>query len=410
VHYIKIKNLTGRPIIFSCRKTIKPGITTLYLPHYSLYELERLNESKQIEILEFISEEKSDSQISISHDFSILSVIQRENCNEKIDLGIQLIGAPLAWQKTKGEGVGVLVIDTGVDASHIDLKNRIKFGISFVGRNPDDWNDALGHGTLVSGIVGAEDNGVGVIGVAPECNLLIAKVISNQGTGNPKAIKDAIEWAIQKKDELGIHILNMSLGSPSPCDIVKIALIKARKAGLIVVCASGNNGNGQLANYPGKYAEEGLCICIGAIDNNKTIAKFSNTGKDAISFAAPGVNIYSTYLNNTYATMSGTSFSAPIISGLCALIYSRHKADFENNPTPYTNLDMMIKYLRNFIKKEDNGFQDLKNNNFGWGIPQITENNIEMLHFRGEENTGTEETENNLSKEESINIENEPLN
>jgi subtilisin family serine protease len=381
VYYIKVRNLTDSNIELPCNRIIRTGISKVVLNQIPRDLLESLQESGQLEILECSELIKDANKVHLAQDFSILSVIRRLEATEKIDLGVQLVGAPLAWNKTKGEGIGVLVIDTGIDNSHIDLMNNVKSGMAFVGKNPNDWKDHLGHGTLVAGIVGAEDNGAGVIGVAPKCNIYAAKVIDNSGVGSPKAIKDAIEWAIEKKTELGIHIINMSLGSPTPCDIIKAALIRARKAGLIVVCASGNNGNGQLANYPGKYAEEGLCICVSAIDNNKQIAKFSNTGKEAITFAAPGVNIYSTYINNTYATMSGTSFAAPIISGLCALVYAKHKDEFDNNPTPHTNLDIMIKRVRKLVDVDTNNFQDLKNNNFGWGIPQITEANIEILQY-----------------------------
>lgn len=382
--YIKIENLTKKNILFYSLNPIKPGINILYLPHYPLYELERLQKNKKIRIIEFISDTTDDKLFCLDQSYSVLQTFERGSSTEKIDLGIQLVGAPLLWESTRGEGIGVLVVDTGIQSAHPDLVNNVKGGVNFIDRNKNDYVDVIGHGTLVSGIIGAEDNGIGVIGVAPKCNLYAAKVISNNGAGNPNSVKSAIDWAIENKDALGIHIINMSLGSSTPCDPVKAALIRARKAGLIVVCASGNSGNDKPANYPGKYAENGLCICVSAIDNNKQLAKFSNTGKDVISFAAPGVNIYSTYLNGTYATMSGTSFAAPIITGLCALIYSKHKNEFLNNPTPHTNLDIMIKHLKKIVIRDDNNFEDLKNNSFGWGIPQITKNNLSTLQICAE--------------------------
>ena len=163
--------------------------------------------------------------------------------DDKITWNIKLVKADQVWKRVTGVGVKVAVIDTGIDDNHPDL--TVSGGASFVD-GVSSWDDDKGHGTHCAGIVGALNNDVGVVGVAPDCSLYAVKVLGGNGRGHMSWILAAMGWAVQQ----GMDVASMSLGSAATsADMRSIAAYQRaaeqlKNAGCIVVAAAGNSGKG----------------------------------------------------------------------------------------------------------------------------------------------------------------------
>lgn len=237
--------------------------------------------------------------------------IQASLPTQVIDWGVSVVQAPQMWSLTKGEGIKVAVLDTGVDKNHPDLAPNIKMGMNFTTPDASDFQDRNGHGTHCAGVIAGVDNQIGVIGVAPKSELYIGKVLGDNGSGDFLSIIKGIDWAISQK----VDIISMSLGaSGDPGNAFHDAFKRARAAGIVIVAASGNENT--KVGYPAAYEE---CIAVGAIDQSLNRAGFSNFGPE-LDIVAPGVDIYSTYPVNRYAKLSGTSMATPTVAGVVALI------------------------------------------------------------------------------------------
>jgi major intracellular serine protease len=259
---------------------------------------------------------------------------QLEEVNE-IPKGVEMIQAPKIWKETRGEGITIAILDTGCDTDHPDLSLNIIGGKNFTdddNGNPDIFEDYNGHGTHVAGTIAAKQNNhnKGVTGVAPEAKLLILKVLGEDGSGRYEWIIDAIHYAIDQKAD----IITMSLGGTRDVPELYEAIKKAVMVHQIpVVCAAGNEGDGDHHSdeytYPGSYNE---VISVGAIDLNRNSSDFTNSNNQ-IDLVAPGEKITSTFLDGTYATLSGTSMATPHITGSLALLKNLTKKYFERNLT-----------------------------------------------------------------------------
>ncbi|MFH1245099.1 MAG: S8 family peptidase [Candidatus Omnitrophota bacterium] len=228
---------------------------------------------------------------------------------EILPWGIERISAESAWPTTTGQTVKVAVLDTGIDLDHADLRANIKGNINTI--SPvKSGNDDNGHGTHVTGIIAAVDNGIGVIGVGPEIFLYAVKVLDRNGSGWLSDIIEGLDWCVKNN----MQVVNMSLGSSGTVQSFHDAVIKANQAGLVLVGAAGNNGGAVI--YPAAYPE---VIAVSASDSTDHIASWSSRGSE-VDLIAPGVNIYSTYNNGYYATMSGTSMACPHVVGTAALV------------------------------------------------------------------------------------------
>ncbi|WP_170061399.1 S8 family serine peptidase [Rummeliibacillus pycnus] len=253
------------------------------------------------------------------------------------DWNLQSINVQNAWSSgLTGENVKVAVIDTGVAINNA-LPNVKRY--SFVDDDPRTWIDEStpydtdGHGTFVSGIIAAgitSYNGNHLAGIAPNVSLFSLKVFTKDGATMESLLK-ALEWSIEHH----IDIVNMSLGTPVDDPILKNAVEKAYNAGLTLVAAAGNDGVGKDVEYPAKYDQ---VIAVSSVDQNNQISYFSNTGSK-VEFSAPGSDVYSLGLQNNIAQESGTSFSAPHVTGFLALL----KQQYPN----YSN-DQLRKILRNY--------------------------------------------------------------
>jgi major intracellular serine protease len=276
----------------------------------------------------------------------------------EVPKGIEMIEAPKIWEKSKGKGITVAILDTGCDVTHADLSQRIIGGRNFTdddNGNPNVYTDYNGHGTHVAGTIAAVQNNNGVIGVAPEANLLILKVLDKNGSGQYDWIIKGINYAVEQKAD----IISMSLGGSLDVPELHQAIQNAIAHQILVVCAAGNEGDGQDSSdefsYPASYNE---VISVGAIDLQRRSSEFSNSNNE-VDLVAPGEEILSTYLNGTYAKLSGTSMATPHVSGALALIKDMTNNKFERNltePELYAQLIKRTVPLGNSPKLEGNGF------------------------------------------------------
>ena len=237
--------------------------------------------------------------------------------------GVEHIGAGTVHSYgNTGFGIDVAVIDTGIDYRHKDLDGNYRGGYDFVNRDSDPMDDN-GHGTHCAGIIAAEDDGIGVVGVAPEASLWALKVLNRRGSGLTSNIVLAIQWATDPAHKM--DVISMSLGSSTGTTSLQQACDAAYAAGIVVVAAAGNNGASSTSSiiYPARYPS---VIAVGATDKNDVRASFSSTGPQ-LELVAPGVSILSTYiyvsgdgLYRDTVTMSGTSMACPHVAGTAALV------------------------------------------------------------------------------------------
>lgn len=280
-----------------------------------------------------------------------------------IPYGIEMVNAQDAWLKGyTGKGVRIAIIDTGCDINHPALKDRILGGTNFTTDdecNPNTYGDYKGHGTHVAGIIAGNKTEVGVTGIAPDSKLFILKALDKNGNGNLDWIVSAINCAIDQN----VDIISMSLGCPTDDKYLKQSIDNAVKKGILVVCASGNEGDGNgdtdEINYPGSYDE---VIVVGAIDENKKMASFSNSNK-FVDVVAPGVDILSTYKDGTYAKLSGTSMATPHVTGALALLIEWSRDVFGRNMSEseyYSQLIKNTKLIDSPRREQGNGYVRLE--------------------------------------------------
>ena len=278
-------------------------------------------------------------------------------------------------------GVKIGIIDSGVNYLHPDLNDNfdpLNLGYDFYYYDYDPM-DMYGHGTHVAGTACAEDNDIGsvdpklgVVGVAPECDLYSLRVLNEEGVGYWSDIIAAVGWStgveMQIKNVftgemltvqgLKLDVINLSLGKDrDPGSTVKQAFDNAEAQGVVIVAAAGNSGNvggkGNNVIYPAKYDS---VIAVAATDSNNNRASFSSTG-DKVEIAAPGVNVYSTWNDNAgyydpqptctgtpldingdgqpdgecYKYGSGTSMASPHVAGVAALIIAAGYSDYNGD-------------------------------------------------------------------------------
>lgn len=236
------------------------------------------------------------------------------------DWGIQQLHIEQIWQQTQGEGVRVLVIDTG-KPDHADLVPNLMSELCFdaTGEGVDDKN---GHSTFVSSIICASGQGVSTYGYAPKAKFATAKALDSRGVGDINWTSRCLQFAVDNSDKF--DIINMSLGAPIPIGHQRALIKELVTRNKIVFCAAGNAQRSQTRdtiNYPAAYPET---VAIAAYDSNGNLAPFSSWGKE-VDFAFPGVDNIGCGLHQSYARMSGTSFACPAAAGVAALLISKHR-------------------------------------------------------------------------------------
>lgn len=224
---------------------------------------------------------------------------------------LQHIEAEKAWAEM-GEmsDISVAVIDTGVCMSHEDMVDRVlDTGYDFVD-NDDDPEDEMGHGCSVAGIIAANtDNGIGIAGFAPNSSILPVRVLGKNGSGSMADVAAGIVYAADN----GADIINLSLGSMVGSQVTEDAVNHAVGKDVTVIASAGNSG-GALPGFPARYDN---VVAVGAIDPDGSRSSFSNKGGD---IWAPGRDIHTIFLDNGYKALNGTSFSAPYVAAMAAVL------------------------------------------------------------------------------------------
>lgn len=217
------------------------------------------------------------------------------------------------WERTKSKNtIKVAVIDSGVDADHPDLKGKILAGYDFVNEDTDASDDH-GHGTFIAGIIAANSNHVGIKGLYDHAQIFPIKAVDENGLGTYENVAKGILFAADN----GAKVINLSLGSYSYSFMLLEAVDYALERGCIIVAAGGNDGLEQVM-YPAGYPD---VIGVSALGYNGEISQASNSGSH-IDVSAPGVNLISTGLGESYVYATGTSASASMVSALAAMLVS----------------------------------------------------------------------------------------
>lgn len=259
-------------------------------------EVEKIKKDPNVESIE----EDQIVSLGVSPAMSIAASTQR------VPWGVTRVGY--------GSGIGktAWIIDTGVDMAHPDITVDAARCKSFLGTNTTA-QDQNGHGTHVAGTIAAKDNTVGVIGVASGATVVALRALDAKGSGSISGIVSAVDWA--SGHAAARDVVNMSLGGGVSSSLDR-AVTSAAQKGILFAIASGNSA-ANAANYSPARVNTSNVYTISAMDSKDTWASFSNFGTP-VDFCAPGVSIYSTYLNG-YATLSGTSMATPHMAGLLLL-------------------------------------------------------------------------------------------
>lgn len=284
-----------------------------------------------------------------------------------INYNLELHDIPEIWKETQGEGIKIGVLDTGLP-NHPDLEGKVKDYANFT--SDKEVDDIDGHSTHVSGKISGESKNkdIGIIGIAPKAELFIAKVMDKDGTGNDEGLAQGIDWCIKK----GCQVLNLSLGATNIMakyfPKTKKKILEAYSHNIYMFAAAGNEGVNHI-NFPAFMNE---IFCIVAINNKEEHAPFSNTGPE-VDFSGLGVNVMSTYLNSSYASLSGTSMATPDVAAIAALILSKHLNGKICGETPVTDFWQMREHLiRICTDIGPTGYDPI----FGWGNLRFNKPNV----------------------------------
>jgi subtilisin family serine protease len=278
---------------------------------------------------------------------------------QQTDWGLKEHSMPDLWKRSAGEGVLVIVLDTGVP-KHGDLPVPV-FTANFTSDSSE--LDRNGHQTHCAGIVAAKNDNHGVVGWAPEADLAHIKVLNDRGSGLSTWIAAGLDaatelWNRRRKDYVGC-IVSMSLGGAFDAGQER-AIVAANDAGIVVIAAAGNSGyrSGRSnVDHPGASTNT---IGVAAYRSDGEIAQFSSGGPE-VDIAMPGEEILSTVPGDRYQAMSGTSMATPAAAGLLACVIASRPTD-----SSIRNTNGMRDFLKSYaIDRGGIG----KDDRFGFGVP-----------------------------------------
>jgi len=227
-----------------------------------------------------------------------------------------IIQAFQAWDVTQGSSSVVIGdVDTGIQNTHTDLDAKVVPGFDFV-QNDSTPQDGNGHGSHTAGTAAAEtNNATGGAGTCPNCSLMAVRVLDNNGSGTLANVANGIMYAADH----GAKVINLSLGG-SGSAMLQSAVDYAWNKGVFLACAAGNDNTSSTTNaFPGAYPN---CFAVASTNSSDARSSFSNFGT-WVEAAAPGENIFSTWNNGSYMTISGTSMATPHVAGLAGLLASQ---------------------------------------------------------------------------------------
>jgi subtilisin family serine protease len=288
---------------------------------------------------------------------------------EVIPAGVMRVGVPFA-SLSDGAGVGVAILDTGIDLAHQDLAGAVNAFTAFGSSCQDD----AGHGTHVAGIVGARDNAIDVVGVAPAAKLFCVKVLDQSGSGSDATVMAGLDWVLRTHASVtpSIRVINMSLGRPGTVDdnpAMRDLIAALDTAGVLVVVSAGNEASTEVAaQIPAAYPQvvsvasttalsgANQCRLLAGPIATDTASYFTTDGAN-VTVSAPGedqedvsracliksVGILSTRLGGGVTRMSGTSMAAPHVAGIAARLFQQHPE--------YTPAGVRIRIMSDAIRR-----------------------------------------------------------
>ena len=294
--------------------------------------------------------------------FDILEVGEIQTLTQVVSWSLDNLQIPKVWKTSRGAGITIAVLDTGIDSNHLDLLCNIQnaYARSFH-HGEDTTHDFNGHGTASAGVAAACDNELGIVGVAPDAKIIPIKVLGGSGMGQNDAIERGLKYIWEIRDK--VDIVNLSLGSTAPLTNDGHQTIKdLYNYGIVVVAAAGNDPSKGVL-WPARYDE---VFAIGSYTPTLTrdLSTFSAQG-DAVDFVCPGSNITTTWKDGKYSTLNGTSFASPYCCGVLALMLSVEKA----RGRKLTVEQIKTKLIDNCMDYGAKGF-DFQ---YGWGIINVTQ-------------------------------------
>ncbi|WP_329174098.1 type VII secretion-associated serine protease mycosin [Streptomyces sp. NBC_01477] len=256
------------------------------------------------------------------------------------------------WQSTKGKGVKVAVIDSGVDVRNPQLAGAVdrQDSVDLIDAKSRGIVDPVGHGTEVAGIIAARQSpSTGFVGLAPEATIISIRQASEDGTGTVPHLVTALQKAVAAHAK----VINISQDTPRGTPELESAIKAALQADVVIVASAGNDGGDGKARttYPGGYAG---VLAVGASDRNNERASFSQAG-DFVGVAAPGVDMLSTVPGGGQCVDNGTSFAAPYVAGVAALIRAKH---------PKWTAPQVVAQIEQTAQRTSLGHNSL----VGWGV------------------------------------------
>lgn len=266
----------------------------------------------------------------------------------------QKIQLPEAWDYTRGKNnILVAVVDSGVKSDHPDLTGKVILGHDYIDGD-DNPNDENGHGTGVTGIIGAlTNNNMGIAGAVPNSKILAIRVLNASNSGTNDGVANGIIYAVDH----GAKVINVSIRTLSDSQIIHDAVDYAWNHGGIVVAAAGNDGV-TAPSYPAAYNN---VVSVGGTDANDNKYSWTNFG-NWVKIAAPAVNVYTTTNNNGYGSASGTSFAAPYVSGVAALLASQGRSNQQIRDAIYNTADNIPGTGTNWVYGRVNALKAVKYN------------------------------------------------
>ncbi|TQV84953.1 PKD domain-containing protein [Aliikangiella coralliicola] len=237
----------------------------------------------------------------------VIPVTEEQQLADDPGWGVAKIRAPEVWSDGyTGNNIRICIIDGGVQANHQEFANKVLAQNAWLGSLSAD-----SHGTHVAGIAAALDNNGGVVGVAPDADILNADVFNGPFV-QQSTFMEALDWCVDQ----GARVVNMSYGDPNVTNSnYESAHQAAYDAGVVLIAASGNDGNGNSPKYPAAFSS---VVAVNQSNSNDSLTGVGQNGE----ITAPGANIYSTDLGGGYSTKSGTSMASPHAAGAAALILS----------------------------------------------------------------------------------------